>query len=380
MPHGTVGHTECSLEKAGLDRTPPSMIALSDIGPRLWQRLLHARWQPLRVGALATSRWLDESGPQLGASIAFYTMFAVAPLLVVAIAIAGAVFGPQAARGQIVQEIEGLVGPAAARGIEAMVESAWLHPHGVLAAVLGVVTLLLGASGVFGALRRALNAIGRVAPLPAMFGTLLRARLIAFALVLGFGFLAVASLLVSATVAALGAYLSDRMPGLAELFALLDVVVSTGVLVVAFAALLRWLPDAAPSRRAVWVGAACSALLFAIGKHLIGLYLARASVASSYGAAGSFVVVMLWVYYSAQILLFGAAVAATLDARDGGDAAPHLTTPGQQRVPPPTSLAEARARRKPTPSSGARPISARNNPWARGTVKILRFPGERVRR
>jgi len=362
------------------DRTSPSMIALSDIGPRLWQRLLHARWQPLRVGALATSRWLDEGGPQLGASIAFYTMFAVAPLLVVAIAIAGAVFGPEAARGQIVQEIDGLVGSAAARGIEAMVESAWLHPHGVVAAVLGVITLLLGASGVFGALRRALNAIGRVAPLPAVFGTLLRARLIAFALVLGFGFLAVASLLVSAAIAALGAYLSDRMPGLAELFALLDVAISTAVLVVAFAALLRWLPDAPPSRHAVWTGAACSALLFAIGKHLIGLYLARASVASSYGAAGSFVVVMLWVYYSAQILLFGAAVAATLDARDGGDSAPQVIgAAGPQRVAPPTSLAEARARRKPTPG-GARPINARNNPWARGTVKILRFPGERVRR
>ncbi|WP_280156220.1 YihY/virulence factor BrkB family protein [Piscinibacter sp. XHJ-5] len=355
------------------------MTAFTDLGPELWRRLLTAHWRPLRLCAQATERWLDEGGPALGASIAFYTMFAVAPLLVVAIAIAGAVFGPDAARGHIVGEIQGLVGSAAAKSIEAMVESAWLHPHGLLAAVLGIVTLLLGASGVFSALRRALNAIGRVAPLPSAFGALVRARLIAFALVLGFGFLAVASLLVSAALAALGKYLSSRYPGMSSLFALFDVAVSTAVLVVAFFSLLRWLPDVPPSRHAVWIGAACSALLFAIGKHLIGLYLARASVASSYGAAGSFVVVMLWVYYSAQILLFGAALAATLDAHDGGgDAAARASGgPSMRRAPPPTSLAEARARRG---SGRVRPIHSANNPWNRAPVKILRFPGERVRR
>ncbi|HEV7914388.1 MAG TPA: YhjD/YihY/BrkB family envelope integrity protein, partial [Albitalea sp.] len=227
------------------------MVALSDIGPNIWRQLITSRWRPVRLLALATSRWLDEGGPQLGAAIAFYTMFAVAPLLVVAIAIAGAVFGPEAARGHVVGQIQDLVGPVAARGIEAMIESAWLHPHGVLAAVLGVVALLLGASGVFSALRRSMNAICRVAPLPSVFGAMLRARLIAFALVLGFGFLAIASLLLSAAVAAVGAYLARRYDGLAGLLALLDVGISTVVLVVAFAALLRWLPDVPPSRRAV---------------------------------------------------------------------------------------------------------------------------------
>ena len=360
------------------------MAALSDIGTDLWRHLLTSRWRGVRVLALATARWLDEEGPQLGAAIAFYTMFAVAPLLVVTIAIAGAVFGPDAARGRIVAQIQDLVGPVAAQGIEAMVQSAWLHPHGLLAGVLGGIALLLGATGVFGALRRSLNAIGRVAARPSLFGTLVRARLIAFALVLGFGFLAIASLLLSAALAAFGAWLSDRYSGLAELFALIDVVVSTLVLVVAFAALLRWLPDAPPSRRATWSGAAASALLFSIGKHLIGLYLARASVASSYGAAGSFVIVMLWVYYSAQILLFGAALAATLDARNGGDAAPQQRSAPQSGRPAaaPTSLAEARARR-PLPPRGpgaARPLSALNNPWTRKPVQILRFPRERVRR
>ena len=360
------------------------MVVLSDIGPNIWRQLISSRWRPVRLLALAASRWLDEGGPQLGASIAFYTMFAVAPLLVVAIAVAGAVFGREAARGHVVGQIEGLVGPVAARSIKAMIESAWLHPHGMLAAVLGVIALLLGASGVFAALRRSLNAIGHVAPLPSVFGALVRARLIAFALVLGFGFLAVASLLLSAAMAALGAYLAKRYDGLAEVLAVIDVGVSTAVLVVAFAALLRWLPDVPPSRRAVWVGAACSALLFAIGKHLIGLYLARASVASSYGAAGSFVVVMLWVYYSAQILLFGAALAATLDARHGGDTGPKRragSVPPGRVVQPPTSLAEVRARRKPIlqVTGTARPIGVAS-PWMRGPVQILRFPGERVRR
>jgi membrane protein len=356
------------------------MLALSEIGPRIQRQLVMSRWRPVRLAALAVERWLDEGGPQLGASVAFYTMFAVAPLLVVVIAIAGAVFGEDAARGRIVEEIQGLVGPEAARGIQAMVESAWLHPHGVLAGTLGVVALLLGASGVFSALRRSLNAIARVAPKPALFGTMVRARIVAFALVLGFGFLAIASLVLSAAIAALGAYLTDRYPGLAELFALLDIATSTLVLAVAFAALLRWLPDAPPSRRAAWAGATCSALLFAIGKHLIGLYLARASVASSYGAAGSFVVVMLWVYYSAQILLFGAALASTIDnIRHGGDTTPRVRGGGrpERNVAAPTSLAEARARRQP---GSARPLNGANNPWTRAPVQILRFPNERVRR
>ena len=263
----------------------------------------------------AALRWVRDGGPQLGASIAFYAMFAVAPLLVVTIAIAGAVFGADAARGQIVQQIEGVVGPLAARSIEAMIASAWTHPNGGWAAALGMVTLLAGATGVFTELRRALNTIGHVTPMPAVLGSFVRVRLIGFALLLGVGFLAIASLLLSAALAALGAYVSGHLPGIAEAVALLDVMLSTAVLMLAFAALLRWLPDLPPSRRAIWSGAACSALLFAIGKHLIGLYLARASIASSYGAAGSFVVVMLWVYYSSQILLFGAALAAAIDER-----------------------------------------------------------------
>ena len=333
------------------------------------------RWRPLRVGVQAGRRWMDAGGAQMGAAIAFHTMFALAPLLVVAIAVAGAVFGPDAARGHIVGEIAGMVGPVAARGIEAMIASAWHNPHGLLAAALALVALLMGASGVFSSLRQAINGITGTAATTSALSALVRARLIAFALVLGFGFLAIASLLLSAAMAALGEFLSDVYSGLSPLIALLDVGVSTLVIAVAFAALLRWLPDVPPSRRAVWGGALCSALLFAIGKHLIGLYLARASVASSYGAAGSFVIVMLWVYYSAQILLYGAALAATLDsaqpgpvpgpARKGEAAAPHQGSA-------PASLADARARRQLD-----HPVSAATPRWCRAPVQILRFPRDR---
>jgi membrane protein len=283
----------------------------------------------LRWLVAAGRRWSDANAPQLGASIAFYTMFALAPLLVITIAIAGLVFGPEAARGQIVGEIQGLVGTDAAKAIEAMIAAAWRRPGGLQAALLGIVTLLVGATGVFAELRRALNAIALIEPRKSVIGAFLRVRLTAFALLLGLGFLAIASLVLSAAVAALTARLSARYEFAAVLANLLDLTLSVTVLSVAFAALLRWLPDRPPSRRGVWLSAIATAVLFSIGKLLIGLYLGRASVASSYGAAGSFVVLMLWVYYSAQIMLFGAALGRVDDERRGvppqpppGDAGP----------------------------------------------------------
>lgn len=294
----------------------------SPLPPWLWRGLPPWWREPLSLVARAVVRWSDDRGPQLGAAIAFYTMFAVAPLLVVAIAIASAVFGEQAARGQIVSQIAGVVGLEAARSIEVMIESAWRHPNGLWASILGVATLLVGATGVFAELRRALNAIAHVPPPTASaLSAFVRARLMGFALVLGFGFLAIVTLLLSAVLAALGAYLSRHFAVLAELLGLADVLVSTGVLTVAFAALLRWLPDRPPTRRGMWVGALSSAVLFSVGKHLIGLYLVHASVASSYGAAGSFVVLMLWVYYSAQILLLGGALGAVVDEQQQRPAA-----------------------------------------------------------
>ncbi len=294
-------------------------MASAPVLPTAVQRAL--RWlpapmqPPLALMIRAGIRWIDDGGPQLGAALAFYTMFAMAPLLLIAISVAGAVFGVDAARGQIVQEIQGVVGKEAARSIEAMIESAWRHPDGLRAAGIGVLTLLVGATGVFTELRRALNRIMHVTPDPSALSTLLKARLTGLALVLGFGFLSIVSLLLSASLQAFSAMVP--MEALGVVLRVLELLLSTAVLGLAFGALLRWVPDRPPRWGAVWAGSISCALMFGLGKYLIGLYLSRASVASSYGAAGSFVVVMLWVYYTGQILLYGAAVTADCsEARD----------------------------------------------------------------
>jgi membrane protein len=275
------------------------------------------RW--VDVGWKAVKAWIDDGGPRLGASIAFYSIFALAPLLVIAIAIAGAVFGEEAARGQIVQQIQGLVGETAARGIETLIQSASQKETSVWTSIVGFFTLLLGASGVFVEMKNAFDTMWKPEKPASGLTVMLRARLTAIGLVLGFGFLAIASLLLSALLAGLAAYFGGLIPGAEAIAAVLDVVVSTAVLTLAFAALIYFLPSAKIRPRAVWVGALTSAVLFAIGKHIIGLYLGRASVASSYGAAGSFVVVILWVYYSSQILLVGAEVTSVLDGKRRDD-------------------------------------------------------------
>jgi membrane protein len=238
-----------------------------------------------------------------------------APTLVT-IAVIGAVFGPDAARGRIIGEINGLVGPVAAQAIESMLESAWREPGGLQAAVIGTATSLVGAMGAFVELRGTLNAIGNVAPSPSAIGAFLRVRLTAFALMLGCGFLAIASLLVSSALAALTSFLTSRYAALGVLATALDFVVSARVLSAAFAALIRWLPDQPPTRKGVWISAIASAILFTVGKTLIGFHLGCSAIASSYGAAGSFVVLMLWVNYSAQILLYGAALGRISDEYD----------------------------------------------------------------
>jgi membrane protein len=188
-------------------------------------------------------------------------------------------------------------------------------------------------------MRKALNRIGHVQPKSGALGTFVRARLVAFALVLGFGFLLVASLLLSAALTAFTDYLSKAMPILARTLALLGFVLSTAVLTVAFAAFLRWLPDSPPRWGPVWVGAIVSAVMFSLGKELIGMYIGRVSVTNSFGAAGSVVVIMLWVYYSSQILLFGAAMTWALEgvrAEQPQPAAPARSTP--EGKPPAASV------------------------------------------
>jgi membrane protein len=263
----------------------------------------------------AAKAWLNDGGPRLGASIAFYSIFALAPLLLVAISIAGAVLGEEAARGQLMQQIAGLVGKDAAQGVQSVVEAASRQEGSGLASFLGFATLLIGASGVFVEMKNAFDVMWTPRPRVGGLTLFLRARLTAVALVLGFGFLAIVSLLLSAAIHAFTGMFLGPAEEMSAVLAGIDLLVSVAILTVAFAALIYFLPSVRIRPRAVWLGALTSAVLFSIGKHLIGLYLGRASVASAYGAAGSFVVVILWVYYSSQILLLGAEVTSVLDGK-----------------------------------------------------------------
>ncbi len=278
----------------------------------------------LRDRAIAAFKlWSDRGGPALGASIAFYSIFALAPLLVVAIAVAGLAFGPDAVRGRVVEELGGLLGDTAAKAIEAMIASAWRPGQGTFAGIVGVITLLIAASGVLVELKRALNVMLDHVALPRSFlSAFVRARLTAFAMVLGVGFLTIVSLLLSTAVAAIASYVPTYFPELKVLLAVLDVAASMIVLTAAFSALVRWLPDRAPSPRIVSIAALTAAVLFTVGKYLVGLYLARASVVSTYGAAGSLVVLIIWVYYTSQVLLIGVAFARQFEPARRQAAAP----------------------------------------------------------
>jgi membrane protein len=264
---------------------------------------MKAIWQLL--GA-AIASWSEDKAPRLGAALAYYTVFSLAPLLVIAVGIAGVFFGEEAARGQIVDQIRGLVGDQGAQAVETMVEHAGRQKtSGVVATAIGLAMLLFGASGVFGELQDSLNTIWGVKPRPGrgLLGVI-KDRFASFTMVIGIAFLLLVSLILSAALAALGPRLGG---GTAEgAMHIVNGLVSFGVITVLFAAMYKYVPDVQIQWRDVWVGAAVTSLLFTLGKFAIGLYLGKSSVASAYGAAGSLVILLIWVYYSAQILFFGA--------------------------------------------------------------------------
>ncbi|MBA3660060.1 MAG: YihY/virulence factor BrkB family protein [Gemmatimonadales bacterium] len=255
----------------------------------------------------ALSGWWNDNVPRLGAALAYYTLFSLAPILIVAIAIAGFFFGREAVRGEIVGQIQDLVGFESAKAVQSMLEGASKPSQGALATVIGGLTFFIGATGAFLELQGALDAIWRVKPKEgAGLRELLVQRLVSFGLVIGVGFLLLVSLVISAALAALNKYMGALVPGLTELWLGLNVLVSLGVVTLLFAMVYKFLPDVELGWRDVWMGALVTAGLFTIGKSLIGLYLGTSSLASSYGAAGSVVVLLIWVYYSAQIVLLGA--------------------------------------------------------------------------
>jgi membrane protein len=251
--------------------------------------------------------WGEDRCLRLGAALAYYTVFSLAPLLVLVIAGIGFVFGEQAAEGQILAQLEGMLGSEGAAGVQEMIRNANQPAQGLVATAVGLVTMAVGASTVFGELQDAMNQVWDVRPDPAQgWLAYLKARVTSFSMILVVGFLLLVSLVLSAAVSALDAWLAGVFPGADVLARVVNLLVSFGVVTFLFALIFKYLPDTTIAWRDVWVGAAGTALLFAVGKELIGLYLGRTSATSVYGAAGSLVVVLLWVYYSSQILFFGA--------------------------------------------------------------------------
>jgi membrane protein len=251
--------------------------------------------------------WWEDNAPRLGAALAYYTLFALAPLLIIAVAVAGLIFGQQAAQGHVMAQIEGLMGHNGATAVQGMLEGARKPTSGIIASVFGLFTLLLGATGLFGELQAALNTIWEVPDRPGNgFLGILRNRFLSFTMVLGMGFLLLVSLLISAALAAAGHFMGGMFPTVAIAGQLVNFLVSILVTTMLFAMIYKYLPNVAIAWNDVWVGAAVTALLFTAGKFLIGLYLGTSGIASAYGAASSLVIVLIWVYYSAQIFLLGA--------------------------------------------------------------------------
>jgi membrane protein len=251
--------------------------------------------------------WDEDKVSRLAAALAYYTAFSLAPLLVISIGIAGMVLGEEAAQGTIVAQLQGLVGVDGARLIEHMILASRQPAHSITATSLGIAVLLFGATGVFGQLQDALDTIWHVKPRPGRgWRGILRDRFLSFTMVLGTGFLLLVSLVLSAVFAALGDYVGGLLPLPEVSLQIINLLVSLAVVTLLFALIFKVVPDAAIAWRDVWIGAAITALLFSLGKFAIGLYLGKSTVASTFGAAASLAILLVWIYFSAQILFIGA--------------------------------------------------------------------------
>jgi membrane protein len=261
-----------------------------------------------RLARKSVEAWFDDYAASMGAAIAYYTVFSIAPLLIIVIAVAGAVFGREAVEGEIVGQIAGLIGVETAMGVQGLIRSASQPTSGVLATLISLGLLLIGSTSVFAELQAALDRIWRV-PVAARRAGLwltLRARLLSFGLILGLAFLMMVSLVVSALVAAFAKWAKDMIPAAETLLQAVNTGVSLATASLLFAMIYKFMPQAKIAWRDVWVGSAVTALLFEAGKFCIGLYLGKSGMTSAYAAAGSMVVLLIWVYYSAQIFLLGA--------------------------------------------------------------------------
>lgn len=256
----------------------------------------------------AGAAWVDDRAPTMGAALAFYSAFALAPLLIVLIAAAGAIFGPDAARGAIAGQLTGLVGAAAAQAIQDLLKAAQQTTTGAVATIVGLVTMLVGATTVLVELQDDLDLIWKAPErVGSSWSSILRARTLSLGLLLAIGFLLLVSLVISGAISAFGAYSEAYLPGAAVvLLPLWNTLFSLAATTVLFAMLYKWLPSVFIAWPDVWIGAFITAVLFTVGRFGIGVYLGRSAIASAYGAAGTLVVLLLWLYYSAQVFLLGA--------------------------------------------------------------------------
>jgi len=271
----------------------------------------------------SVTAWIDDYAPSMGAALAYYTMFSIAPLLVIVIAVAGIMFGHDAAKGHVLAELRGIMGEEGARAVEGLLKSASDPDKSSLAAVIGVITLLVGATSVFSELQSALDRIWRVEAATPSEGVWrwLKTRVLSLGVILGFGFLLLVSLVLSAALAAVGKWWGPLFGAWETILESINFVFSFAIITLVFAVIYKSLPRVSIDWRDVWIGATVTALLFSVGKLLIGLYLGRTGIASAFGAAGSLAVLLVWVYYSAQIFLLGAEFTWVYTHRHGSRAA-----------------------------------------------------------
>ena len=303
----TVSSPAPSPENTSSDPSP-SAVNPSDRAPSTyrWKDRIVDAGALLKDSAVAFS---DDHATTLSAALAYYTVFSIAPLLLISLAIGGIFFGGEASRGEVFGAIKGLIGSEGASAVEKMVEASALAGSGVIATIAGVATLLIGATTVFGQLQDSLNTIWKVERAPGRaVWTLVRQRLLSFTLILVIAFLLLVSLITTAVLAAAGKFASTHLPGGEAIWSMLNFGVSFAITTGLFAALYKILPDVRMQWRQVWAGAVVTAFFFTVGKLGIGVYLGQSGVASTYGAAGSAVILLVWTYYSSAILLFGAEI------------------------------------------------------------------------
>jgi membrane protein len=329
--------------------TPTKHARLSD--PRVDAPGRAGLWQLARKSVTA---WSEDYASSMGAALAYYTLFSLAPLLLLVISIAGVVFGADAARGQVVAQLGGLIGEEGATAVQGLLKSASAPAQSTFASIISIIMLIIGATSIFAELQSDLDRIWRTpeAARPSGIGSLLRARLLSFGLIVSIGFLLLVSLVVSAGLAALGTWWGAWFGGWLITLQIVNQIVSLLFVIALFALMYRILPSVRVGWQDVWHGAVVTGMLFTVGKFAIGMYLGKAGVQSGFGAAGSIVVLLVWVFYSSQIFLLGAEFtwlyAHNHGTRAGEAASPFpATRPGATVGPQPGAQPVATQRRAP---------------------------------